>query len=244
MIIKLSGGLDRVLMLAPVLREYKFRNPYEKIYFETDYPLFTCEEADKAAVFIDRKDESVLVLDIFNEISEDMHIMDLYASIILGDTRIRNRMIDNIPYLNNLRKVASPNIVIDSRFVKMVPDLEKYGKVEVAEYHNSGLDNILFIGYDDDLSYLAMTSNTPMIMIFDKRSPKYVRPFRKNIFFEAIEPSYEVCSSAPFCLRKNGLIEFKNVYGVKCDNETPFACENYVTYEMVMESVKRILHEC
>jgi hypothetical protein len=243
MIVKLSGGIDRVLMLAPVLRECKFRNPDEKIFLETDYPLYACEEVDEAAVFIDRSNESVLVLDIFNEVEEDMHIMDLYASILLGDTRIGNRMIDNIPYLNNTGE-GEAAIAVDSKVSEIVQDLSPYGKTKVV-----GLDDIvqirnasIFIGFDSDVSYIAMATRTPMIMIFDKRSYKYIRPFRKDVPFEAIETPHDVCPSAPFCLKKNGFMEFKNVYGVNCDNDNRFSCESYVTKDMIVDAVIRILN--
>ena len=246
MIFRLQDGVRELLSLTPIFRELRSRFPETNIYVETDrVDLFKNNpDITDVAKWID-VDETHIDLNMIDP-NDDEHVMDIYANHILMDTRIANRhllffdqenepgvaesMCVRPPLLPKLAVISNVNFLnpedeFQSDIVKFL-ETQGYCVIPVIEY---GITNgtmcelirraDLYIGTDSEDSYLAMTTDTPMIMFFTYRNPIYSKPFRRGIPFVPIVPDPAVCPESALCMQKYVQREFRQVYGVKCPRD-------------------------
>ena len=203
-----TKGIKEALALTPVIRELRLRRPDCRICVDTTHPeVFENNiELDVVGEFVTfHKGETYINLDA---ITENVHIMDLYARVVLGDTRITNRHIAVTLTVDELAKGLSvvngmSNVVAVNLDGELSQELRDGIIEEIGEwgYEAVFLDELelplrislaviqqsaLYVGLDNDVSYMAMSSKVPMVMCYTKDDPELTRPFRRGLPFIAL----------------------------------------------------------
>lgn len=251
MIIRTKNGIREALALTPVLRELKRRSPNEKVLVETTYP-----DVFSNNPFVDEVVEygpcgQMVNLDMYSAMKANSHFIDLFARVILGDTRIMKRayevfltdeeLEEGKEVVNGMSNIAA--VCFDNDFHmdeevlnEVVQQLDDWGfeaafldemnlplrKALAAIYNCS-----IYIGLDDDLSSIAMASKVPMVVGYTYRNPSMVRPFRRGIPFVPVTAPQTRCNLIEVCERQNSISEFGVTYGLRCTNEDKFICARH-----------------
>lgn len=246
MIFKLTKGVRELLALTPVIHEFKHRNPQVPIFVETDYPNLFVNNPDvqQSAINIDKHD-SWIDLNLIDP-NVNKHVIDVYANAVLGDARLHDRHIrfdgsqqDKTKALTYRERYGDKLVCMDYEAIE-----SEYGK-EAIEATKAMLDrhgyetlyfashmrledaremislSSLFFGADSAMSYVAMATDTPMVMLFSNRNPRWNMPFRRGVEFQAIRSQ---CPEMDECVNKYWKKEFNQVYGVQCPKQ--FFCKN------------------
>jgi hypothetical protein len=96
----------------------------------------------------------------------------------------------------------------------------------------------LFVGCDEDITWLAMTTEIPIVMLTGPRQASSCQPFREGISFETVAWK---CDLQDSCLKRNVAYGFGNIYHIYCRKEPSIACENLVSKDELMAAVDRAL---
>jgi len=266
-------------MVVPVVEEYALRHPGERVLVETDYPevFRNSPHVERAEVFVDEPDEQLVCLDEVHEMNQlrfktvdgfetrsyPDHLMDSYASVLLGDTRLMSRSIRLYPSGEEAlegRMVADRRTAVVS-FGGPRVTVEPGVKAEVCEglvrlgYEVIAIDAVngdihrlhaiidsarLFVGTDCDVAYLAMATETPMVMAFSYRHPLYWHPFRCGIPFFGFMPPYHVCSESAVCEEKYAAVEQGVVHYIRCPLEGQPCISGFVASDF-LKGVEEVL---
>ena len=222
----------------------------------------------QSAIYIDNDEEQVINFDEVDDYVLQAHLIDLYANRLFNDVRLHDRRFKLFPeekeksHIDELlesrhctKKIAvccfSNNkwCDIDSKVAQgVMENLSKdYDVVCVAGIDGLSLHEIywliqkadLYVGLDNDVSYIAMATDTPMVMAFSCRNPRYRFPFRQGIPFETLFSSL-VCEEAEFCLKENGSYEPGIFHYIVCPMSEKLKCMSYLTENHFEGAVKRV----
>jgi len=205
MIVRTTNGVKEALVLIPVIRELRMRRPDLRICVETERPeLFEgnilIDAVGEWVVF--HEDETYINLDAM---SAKGHIMDVTSRAVLGDTRIMNRHIEvhlTDEEIDRGKTVVSgmSNVVAVCLNEGIDPEMQDNLIDEIGEwgYEAVFLDELklplrdslavihqceLYVGMDNDISYMAMCSDVPMVMYYTSGDPLLSVPFRRGVPF-------------------------------------------------------------
>jgi hypothetical protein len=249
MVIKLlHGGVRKSLILTSIIHECKIRYPQDEILLETTNPeIFNGNpDVDQIGFF---KGKSIIDLDVIVDSIFDAHLMDVYSLAILGDVRLRSR---RMRVFHPYQDIKVPDVVyVGELFSNRYPEIVKqialsYPKMSVLGYSANDLCllvNLLsqgkaFVGCAEDMSWVAMATNIPMVFVNGFFSEKHIRPFREGIPCRMV--SGECCSKNE-CLKLNAVSLFNNVLKIKCANKQENICETDVKCEEIMEALSQIV---
>ena len=241
----LGKGSHGILILGD--RRTVVRNPKDELFLETSMPeLFACN-ADVTGVGSWFDAETVVDFDLLNDAGFDSHIMDLYALSALGDCRLLSRRM----VLEGPAQKTEPLILAGEVFASRHPDIlqsisSRFSPISVLAYDPSNIEGLrslltfgrLYVGCDEDITWMAMTADIPIVMLTGPRVPKNIRPFRVNIPFEPIACKCEFMSD---CVKRFSSSGFGNLYHVFCRREPIMACESLVCCADVESAAARIL---
>jgi hypothetical protein len=244
----MHGGVRENLALTPTLREWKTRKPDEKVLVETSMPeLFVGNPCvDEVGTWFE--DTTLIDLDVVEEPVSGIHPVDLYALIALGDMRLGSRRMEVFA-----TGAAAPvgDVLVGNEFSLRHEGILKalqarFGSVSVIRYDRREVGVTvsllvqakLFVGCDEDATWLAMTTDVPMVMCCGPRLVRQCRPFRAEVPFEAVTWK---CDLADSCARRFSSYGFGNMYYVHCPRLLRTACEALVTETDVMAAVDKVL---
>ena len=100
----------------------------------------------------------------------------------------------------------------------------------------------VYVGTDNDVSYVAMATETPVVMAFSYRDPMCRHPFRGGVPFRALTPAGR-CPYAEHCLELHGAIEKGVLHWVRCPEEPPEKCRTCFTAADFLEAVEEVTSE-
>jgi ADP-heptose:LPS heptosyltransferase len=266
MIVRTTNGVREALALTPVLREFKRRFPEEKVTVETIHPELFMNNP-----FVDRAVEfgpggDLVNLDMYSAVSDNTHFVDQFARVILGDTRMASRAYEVFLMPHEIEEGKKAVNVLEQHAVAVSFDKDFHTDREVLDGVVGQLDELgydvfildsnlslrktlaiinnckLFVGLDDDISYMAMASKVPMVMGFSYRNPEAVRPYRRGIPFAPVVAPESRCKMVKFCESQNVIREFGVTYGLHCPNEDKFICARH-TLEQWSDAIEMVMVE-
>jgi len=245
------GGVRENLALTPIIHEWRLRKASDTLFVETMLPeIFQNNpEVDGVGPWFD--EEAVIDFDLPNDPGIGIHPIDLYALTAFGDNRLQSRRMRVFSKPKNFDG-ASDAVFVGWKFAERHRDLHealmrRFSSVCISGYAPRELGDIiawlnvgkLFVGCDEDITWLAMASDIPIVMLCGPRQPSACQPFREGVPFEAVVWKCELMDQ---CLKKNVGSGFGNIYHVYCRKEPPaLACENRVTEKELMTAVERVL---
>lgn len=226
-ILQRRGDFGEVLMLTPVIEELKLRNPNLSIKIETDFPeIFRYNSCvDLASEFI----EGSSVLSLNKVTAGPDHLMDAYAQKVFGDDRLLDRGLRLYPEVEKRPKKGATGCFSKQYGI----DCDKVSG-DIGEQRQQIADSEVYIGDYNPTTFIAMTTDTPIIALFGFRNEKWIHPFRKGIPFICLSG---FCSHHVFCQSHNCKYESGTFQYVKCPTE--FECEE-VTAEMIKTKIEEI----
>jgi len=155
MIIQRLGALGDVLMLTPIVRELKRRNPDEFIGISSYYhdifdnsPYVDAKGRDLCF----KKDEEIINLDGYYEKYMDNHPVNLYAERILGDTELEYKGLE-------IFETEYDRIIIDNW---LADNIDKNKKTVVCHLGNTWVKVHGHV-YEEVISYLVNRYNVILI---------------------------------------------------------------------------------
>jgi hypothetical protein len=244
------GGIRENLSLVPVIREWREREQSDKLFVETTHPEIFDGNPDVTAVGSWFDENHVIDFDLLDDPKIGIHPIDLYAMAAFGDNRLMSRRMKVFCH-SEINEDFSRVVCIGERFSQGHPQLrravcERFGQLCVIGYDANTIGDLvgrlnqckLFIGCDEDITWLAMASQVPIVMLGGPRLPETCQPFREGVPFEVI--SWK-CDKQDQCLKRNAQTGFGNVYRVSCQKTPGLSCENLVSEEDLMDAVNRII---
>ena len=247
MIFKLiHGGVKENLVLTTILREWRRRHPQDAILLETSRPEIFIGNADVTAVGSWKEDAAVIDFDILEVPSFDMHIMDIYAFAAFGDNRLLSRrMVTGYPIapchgvqlLMGMRFVEEHSGIVFAIHEKYDAFILEYAPAEIEDALARLSSSAVYVGCDEDATWLAMATDIPIVMLTGPYQPKNVRPFREGLPFESVAGK---CEFMRDCIKKSSSM-FGNVYYPNCRNSKKQACEVGITSDDVLAAIDRIV---
>jgi hypothetical protein len=246
------GSVRENLALVPVIREWRSRNPREFLFVETSMPEIFSNNPDVNGVGSWASDECAIDFDLLDDPGLGIHPIDLYALASLGDTRLLSRRMRVFvsPRLSRFGGVDRSVVYVGLDFAAHHRGLHealmrRFPAVSTVGYCPNQIGDIchllstgtLFVGSDEDITWLAMTTEVPIIMLCGPRHPSACQPFREGIPFETVAWK---CDQRDTCLKENASSGFGNIYHVYCRKEPPaIACKNRVSESELMAAVDR-----
>jgi hypothetical protein len=241
----MHGGVRENLALTPVIDEWKLRGMSRPLIVETTMPeLFKGNPAVDGFNGVQR--EACIDFDILEEPSIGMHPIDMYALATFGDNRLTSRRmrVFSLPR----HKTVPDTVYVGQRFAQEYDEIydgimHRFLKVAVTGYCDAQIGDVtacledakLFIGMDEDVTWLAMTTSVPIVMHIGNRMPETCRPSREGAPFESVTGK---CEFRDTCI-KNSSSGFGNVYRVMC-RKPEQVCQT-ITYDEVMAAIDRAL---
>lgn len=266
LLLRTNVGLREAIALTTVIKEFKRRNPNIEILIETKFvDVFLNNPnvslvSDKYINVENRNAKNSINLDLLSVIDWDGHAIDLISSSIINDTNLLSHKyeiylnrIERNEVLNKFRNICGKNIfAIDfSIFTsKEIDDLMTQFKImnfDVIDVSNMPLRIAfgviekcdLYIGGDCDVSYMAMATETPIIVSMSNRIMDKFVPIRGDIPFNVINIPYSECKFYNSC-ESSSFREFGRVYSQPCKNKIPYACNHYDKATPILDLVKVI----
>jgi len=267
MIVRTVPTVEGVLMATPAIREFRLRHPDERVVVETALRelLWGNEDVEDVGCFMEPEPlERVVRLDMV-EVWRSEHLVDLFAKGLLGDARLSDRRIEMRPDRKQEEEAARIRSGMGDRVAVVALPTDSFaGAVAGFEdlLREAGYDVMpaagrplggwgvlkavvdladVFVGVDGcPEPSVASATETPMVVAHSWRDPRFSRPFRRGVPFEAVTPGSK-CDAASFCMEANVRGEFCHVYRVECSNEDRMACERAVTAKRLMRAVGRVV---
>jgi hypothetical protein len=209
MIIRTTKGVKEALALTPVIRELRLRRPDLRICVETESPevFENNDQIDHVGEFVQFfEGETYINVDAM---SEKCHIVDLTARAVLGDSRIMNRHYDVnlttaemargiqiVAGMTNVVAVCLNGDLEDDMDGGLIDEITGWGyeavfldELELPLRESLAVIRLseLYVGIDNDVSYMAMCSDVPMVMHYTKDDPDMTIPFRRGVPFMALK---------------------------------------------------------
>jgi len=248
------GGVRENLALTPVIREWRARNPSDRVLVETTLPEIFKKNPDVDGVGSWFDEDMAIDFDILEDPGLGLHPVDLYALAAFGDNRLQSRRmrVFDPPQQSHYGNFPLPTVLVGTDFAARHHGLheslmKRFSEVSMTGYCPNQIGDVcyslsgsvLFVGCDEDVTWLAMTTKVPIVMLCGPRQPSACQPFREGVPFE---PVAWKCDQMDNCLKKNAVSGFGNIYRVYCRKEPPaIACENMVSEAELMSAVDRAL---
>lgn len=246
------GGLKENLSLTPIINEWHIRGLPRPLKIET-----SMTEVFKNNPYVDEvgdffeNDTPAIDFDCL-ENTQSHHLVDLYAAAALGDTKLVFRKLFYSD-INLTCKIPSRSIAFGQEFAKQFPNIVSFYKSQekpVDTYSTilkgSALDRLddisgarVYIGLDEDDTYLAMATNTPIIFLHGWRPKNTCKAFRNGIPCELL--SWE-CNNAANCVKNLAEHHFGNCLYVKCNQEVYKSCQNKVDENLIKQRLDYYLN--
>jgi hypothetical protein len=184
----------------------RIQTPYEDIFLNNPHIDLCAESVEQS------EGETFVNLDGCD--SKKMHVMDLFALMVLGDTRIMDRSYEVCLDQDEVEEMKGLGRGLKNPVVACLDGFRKYDGLlgEVLDYlRDADYDVIyldeqhitmrkslavisrcdLFVGMECDMSYIAMCSDVPMVVCFENH-PWNSFPFRRGLPFEYFQDQGKV----------------------------------------------------
>lgn len=242
----IQGGVRENLCLIPVIHEWKMRNTTEDLFLETAMPELFSANKDLTGIGTWFDVEALIDFDLMNDVGFDAHLIDLFAMTAFGDNRLLSRRMDlgfktpaqgkNQVYIGEICAKKHPEIFQQVQCQHQT-SIVKYDPDEVETLFGMMASGKAFVGCWEDMTWLAMTTDIPIVMLSGPHLPKKIRPFREGRPFEAVASK---CEYMKDCVRHYSSSGFGFMYHVWCRNENPMICES-VSGDEVLVALNRVL---
>lgn len=84
----------------------------------------------------------------------------------------------------------------------------------------------LWLGFDDEFTGIAKTTDTPTIALFGFRNHAYLFPFRRGLFHKALKTGN--CPLREICFEDNGYYKEHVLLNHGCSKELKYECGKYI----------------
>ena len=251
----LHGGVRENLALTAIVHEWRLRNPADEVLVETSLPEIFSNNPDVKGVGQFPNDNLIIDLDVLRDPEIGIHPVDLYALAAFGDNRLLSRRMRVFVSDSAKDTPTSGQVVyvgqkfsqehrqlctaVEKRFVKVVTlsyEAQRLADLVTSLKTHGGL----FIGCDEDMTWLAMTTDIPIVMLSGPRQPAACQAFREGVPFETVAWK---CDLLDNCLKMNAANGFGNIYHVYCRKEPELACEKLVTEDDLLAAIDGALKE-
>jgi hypothetical protein len=245
------GSVRENLALVPVIREWRSRKLSESLFVETSMPEIFAKNPDVDGVGSWFDGEQSIDFDVLEDPGLGIHPIDLYALASLGDNRLQSRRMRVFePPQSCHESFKPPMVYVGIDFAAHHRGLHeslirRFSSVSVRGYCPDQIGDVchslsagtLFVGCDEDMTWLAMATEVPIVMLCGPRQPSACQPFREGVPFEAVAWK---CDQKDTCLKNNATSGFGNIYHIYCHKEPPaIACKNKVSEVELMAAVDR-----
>lgn len=258
MIFRLDGSIEETLALTPVMREWKITTS-GKVWADTLYPELFIGNPYVDGV-INNRAKSDWFMD-FNNVNWQCNlkpVSESFAELLFGKRKLsswRTFMSHTAEDESNARDLVSGKriVVVAEGMDSKIDDFLRSKGYDILRLSGK-TDNSwgvfraiismaeLYVGFDGNEAAVALTTDTPAVIVYTYRNPVYFAPFRRGILFEAVTPNAETCNISEVCLKGNGLFELGKTYGVKCP-KGEFFCEKIFPLDGIMNAVGKILEK-
>lgn len=258
MIFRLDGNVEETLALTPVMREWKYLTD-GKVWADTRHPELFVDNPYVDGMVSDKvKGDWFLDFNGVNWQANLRPVSESFAKLLLGKDKLHNWR--TIMYHTSDDEHAAHSLVSKGKVAIIADGMSKDIDVFLRQ---SGYDVFqlsgetcnswgvfraavsmasLYVGFDGNDAAVALTTDTPAVIVYTCRNPAYFAPFRRGIPFEAVVPAREVCDIPDSCLMVNGFYELGKTYGIKCSKKETF-CKKELPVVGIIEAVGRILEK-